>query len=621
MKIANFKKVICGIISAMMLTASVPLSTSAGGFGGFGGGMNWGGFGDTGNFNGGQSVPDNNNVINSSQNENMIRIMPAGDSITFGMGDTGGYRKYLDYFLKEKGYDNIDFVGPEGNNAATFNYNGKSVTYDDNHAGYSGYTIKQNSGFGSLYDVLKQKNAIKQANPDIVLLIIGTNDMNGNRATSACEQDLRDLIDYFLEELSSDAMLFVSTIPELGGGMFGGGNKSAQIADYNAAVKKVANEYNGNGKRVTFADIHGCLNGTADLGDGVHPNATGYEKMGKYWAGIVDDYLKSSSAAVTTTTTTTKTTTQIATTTSVKQVDSKEELGSKVSKWGDANCDGSIDMSDAVAIMQALANPNKYTLTNQGTFNADVYEAGSGITTNDAFVIQKYLLGLIKTLPESYSDKLDTVANTTTNTTTTVPEIVTTTTESVISASLNDNFDSGIGNWSGRGAASVEASSDAYYGSSGKSLAVTGRTSEWNGAALTLGSEFKAGQTYSISMAALQLSRGAVDIQVSLQQGDGNSASYTAIAKASCDSGVWTKIENTSFTIPENSGDMVLYVETIEKSGNLMNFYIDDVMIAAEGTKSAVVTGGNGMVPEPVVSSSSQVYTMEELTKKFKIPW
>lgn len=60
-------------------------------------------------------------------------------------------------------------------------------------------------------------------------------------------------------------------------------------------------------------------------------------------------------------------------------------------------------MSDTVIIMQSLANPNKYKLTEQGAANADVYEAGGGITTNDAAAIQKYLLGLIKSLPESYS--------------------------------------------------------------------------------------------------------------------------------------------------------------------------------------------------------------------------
>lgn len=62
-------------------------------------------------------------------------------------------------------------------------------------------------------------------------------------------------------------------------------------------------------------------------------------------------------------------------------------------------------MSDAVAIMQSLANPDKYKLSDQGRYNADVYDAGDGITANDANTIQKYLLGLIKSLPESYSSR------------------------------------------------------------------------------------------------------------------------------------------------------------------------------------------------------------------------
>ncbi len=67
---------------------------------------------------------------------------------------------------------------------------------------------------------------------------------------------------------------------------------------------------------------------------------------------------------------------------------------------GDTNCDGVIDMSDAVLIMQALANPNKYGvdgteeihLTEQGKINADI--AGDGLTVGDAQSIQKILLGL-----------------------------------------------------------------------------------------------------------------------------------------------------------------------------------------------------------------------------------
>ena len=178
---------------------------------------------------------------------------------------------------------------------------------------------------------------------------------------------------------------------------------------------------------------------------------------------------------------------------------------------------------------------------------ADVYEAGSGITTNDAFVIQKYLLGLIKSLPESYSDNINITpvitTNTVTQTTTENPVVVTTTTVApVTGGSINESFDSGIGSWNGRGGASVEASDTAYYGASGKSLFITDRSSEWNGAAIELGSEFKAGQTYSISLGALQLSGSDATIQISLQHSDGSTTSYTSIAKETCKSGEWTKI-------------------------------------------------------------------------------
>ena len=57
---------------------------------------------------------------------------------------------------------------------------------------------------------------------------------------------------------------------------------------------------------------------------------------------------------------------------------------------GDANCDGNVDMADAVLIMQSIANPSKYKLTGQGRKNADT--DGDGITNSDALAIQKKLL-------------------------------------------------------------------------------------------------------------------------------------------------------------------------------------------------------------------------------------
>jgi len=87
-------------------------------------------------------------------------------------------------------------------------------------------------------------------------------------------------------------------------------------------------------------------------------------------------------------------------------VDPPEDIADPGILYGDANCDGDVDMSDAVLIMQSLANPNKYGIngtdknhiTEQGQLNGDVDSSAGGITSNDALRIQEYLLGKIKSL-------------------------------------------------------------------------------------------------------------------------------------------------------------------------------------------------------------------------------
>ena len=67
--------------------------------------------------------------------------------------------------------------------------------------------------------------------------------------------------------------------------------------------------------------------------------------------------------------------------------------------YGDANCDGKVDISDAVLVKRYLINSKKYSLTESGLANADVQGTGNGVNAQDAVVIQKRVLGLIKTLP------------------------------------------------------------------------------------------------------------------------------------------------------------------------------------------------------------------------------
>lgn len=64
----------------------------------------------------------------------------------------------------------------------------------------------------------------------------------------------------------------------------------------------------------------------------------------------------------------------------------------EVTLAGDANEDGEVNISDAVLIMQSIANPEEFELTWQGMANADIYGDGDGVTLMDAFTIQEMSL-------------------------------------------------------------------------------------------------------------------------------------------------------------------------------------------------------------------------------------
>ena len=144
--------------------------------------------------------------------------------------------------------------------------------------------------------------------------------------------------------------------------------------------------------------------------------------MSTVGCGIVYGQLSDGKPKTTTTTTskttTTTTTTKTTTTTTVTSASTTSQSSTTSStssvfnydadyKAGDVNCDGTVDLSDAVLIMQALANPDKYgengkdqkRITSQGIKNADV-TGNDGMTTGDAAAIQRYLLHLISELPE-----------------------------------------------------------------------------------------------------------------------------------------------------------------------------------------------------------------------------
>ncbi len=287
---------------------------------------------------------------------------------------------------------------------------------------------------------------------------------------------------------------------------------------------------------------------------------------------------------IVTTTTTTKPKTTTTTT-------AKPDVDADV--YGDANCDGTVNLSDAILVMQAIGNPDVYgvkgtdsnRISPQGAANADVNLAGNGLTNADALTIQKYLLKLVSKLPESVQSG----SSTTTRITTTVPKTTTTTTMKVDTSAnfFTDSFSGGTDDWSERGSASLSLDQDTYY-SSGSSLKVTGREDTWQGAAKALDSSYKAGGTYSFSAAVLQATGTSQPVKMTLQYVLNGEEQYDTIAEATASDKKWTKLENTEYTIPEGATDLLVYVELTDSTGD---YFLDDFQAAASGTASKVVTG------------------------------
>ena len=67
--------------------------------------------------------------------------------------------------------------------------------------------------------------------------------------------------------------------------------------------------------------------------------------------------------------------------------------------YGDANTDGSVGIADAVLILQTIANPDTYKLTEKGRKNADTCNVGDGVTPKDALAIQMLEAKSVSSLP------------------------------------------------------------------------------------------------------------------------------------------------------------------------------------------------------------------------------
>ena len=87
------------------------------------------------------------------------------------------------------------------------------------------------------------------------------------------------------------------------------------------------------------------------------------------------------------------------TTTAVDDAPVTTVMGLETVVMGDSNGDGKVTLADAVAILQYIANREKYPLDEQAILVSDVCNNGDGISAYDALVIQWYDAKKITSLP------------------------------------------------------------------------------------------------------------------------------------------------------------------------------------------------------------------------------
>ncbi|KAF3058575.1 carbohydrate esterase family 3 protein [Daldinia childiae] len=187
-----------------------------------------------------------------------LRIMPLGASITFGFGssDNNGYRK-----------DIRDKIEANGNKVNMVGNNPSGSMKDNDTEGWKSYTVDQ------VHD--KATASVPKYKPNVILVNVGTNDCVQNKDLPNAGKRLQSLLDSLYTE-SPKATVILSTLLV---------NKDAavqaRVQDFNAQLRKVANQLQSDKKRLVLVDMQSDDGPEVeDLNaDGTHPNDTGYRKM------------------------------------------------------------------------------------------------------------------------------------------------------------------------------------------------------------------------------------------------------------------------------------------------------------------------------------------------------
>jgi hypothetical protein len=201
----------------------------------------------------------------------LIRVMPVGDSITVGQAAVnvpGGYRAPLYQLLTNAGYK-VEFVGTSTQNPAPW-------LPSPYHEGHSGTRI-------DYIDSIIVAALAANAEPDIILLLIGTNDYGQGYDTPNATNRLEALIAKIATNRPNVSIIVNNLLMR-------GEPYNTQIqTTFNPFLPGICARQQALGRRVYFNDVRSAVP-LADVPDNLHPNQTGYNKMATNFLGVINQH-------------------------------------------------------------------------------------------------------------------------------------------------------------------------------------------------------------------------------------------------------------------------------------------------------------------------------------------
>jgi lysophospholipase L1-like esterase len=214
------------------------------------------------------------------------KIMPFGDSITDGyLAQRGGYRIPLFQRAHQEG-KHLTFVGSAVNGPTMVD----GVPFPQHHEGHSAYTIDDEPLPAPAHKGISPfvKTSIPAYHPDIVLLMIGTNDVDNSIDLPNVPTRLGALVDSIIA-LDAHILVVVAQItPTMQDPL------NARIQAYNAAIPAVVKARADAGKHVALADMYNAFVSDTSyrstlMYDRLHPNIAGFQKMADTWNTLIHD--------------------------------------------------------------------------------------------------------------------------------------------------------------------------------------------------------------------------------------------------------------------------------------------------------------------------------------------